>query len=1156
MGAIRNKSLNFWKLIVIVLVYLNLPAFSQEVGLPFVRNYLPKEYNNVPQIFAITSDSQGIVYFGAFDAVIEYDGMKWNSISTPNKSIVYSLDVDANDRVYVGSYNEFGYIQANRTGKKEFISLTHLVQKNDSNFGSIRLMKVFGDKVYFVTYNAVFEYKALPSSKIITYYPQKGNQWYGLLTHNGNVYVNESNRGLVCLKNGKTELVNDFYKDKSFGKTCNISKDTVLIPMQQNGVFLLNSVVDQPLLMPVQQSDYLQNNILYSCAPLPNQNMAIGSIEKGLIVISKEGNTRQIFNEKTLLQNNAILHVHNSQNNNLWMGLDNGISKSDVIPVWSYWDKNAGLKGVIVDIVRFENNIYVASTNGLFCIENNQPVEIQGIPAGACLVLLKHKHINNRTSLLAGTENGLYEIVGNKAKAIYTDKEVLKLYAPPSNPQWLLACREQDCSSFYFSNGSWNYKGIMQGVQGDISSIEEDDNRDIWIGVYFIGVYKVSPDYNNITKPKKVILYNMKDGLPSDDEIYPFRLDDKIVFGTQKGIYIQNPQTNRFEPYCALGKRFCNCEQDIRVIQKTKQGRIWISPSENKRADIGYLKPNDKAGYDWIYKPFRRIPQTLITCIYPEENGVVWIGGGEGLFRYDEKQDIKNYDAEFNTLIRKVTIGHDSVVYYGGTANSIQLNYKYNTVKFEFAAPFFDDESKTLYSYQLVGFEDNWSDWSNEGNAVYTNLYEGNYNFMVKAKNLYDKESVVATFQITILPPLHRTWWAYSIYAIVVALLIYGIVKWNTRRLRKEKEHLEGVIKQRTKEITERNIALERQKNEIAEKNAELEAQKAEIETQTEELQTQADILKSTNDKLVELDRFKEGMTGMIVHDLKNPLYVLINGSSEPETTLAGKQMLNMVLNILDVQKFESAQMRIQPVNFSLNNCLTEALQQVKLLYFRKSITVVNNLSVNLTIKGDYELINRVFINLLTNAIKFTPNNGKITIHENLPDDGFGDFIKISISDTGKGIPEDKLNTIFSKFAQAEAVSSGGIRSTGLGLAFCKLAIEAHNGQIGVDSVLGKGSSFWFLLPKGDSSVTVIELGEQLNEVVGQQGFALSVDDHKYLSLFIKELKEFTVYEYSDIDEILQRIDSINLNVETWKSEVKNALKTCNVDKYNELLNL
>jgi len=336
----------------------------------------------------------------------------------------------------------------------------------------------------------------------------------------------------------------------------------------------------------------------------------------------------------------------------------------------------------------------------------------------------------------------------------------------------------------------------------------------------------------------------------------------------------------------------------------------------------------------------------------------------------------------------------------------------------------------------------------------------------------------------------------------------------------------------------------------------------------TEKIKVQAEELKASNEKLIELGQFKEGMTGMIVHDLKNPLNTILSISKEPETRQAGNQMLNMVLNILDIQKFESAQMKIYPTEFLLNLCITGALKQVKLLCEKKSIVIENTILNDVAVKGDFDLINRVFINLLTNAIKYTPNNGRIkltaddklinaendlTLHDykNI-DNTVSSFLMIKIIDNGQGINPEKINTVFDKYSQAEVKSSGNVRSTGLGLTFCKMAVEAHGGKIGVYSKLEKGSTFWFLLPKGN----LHDFEIKPYEIEQKESFVLKDEDKIYLSAFKNQLIGYSVYEFSDVNIILKNIEHKNISIVHWKMEVENALRACNEEKYAELIGI
>jgi signal transduction histidine kinase len=325
------------------------------------------------------------------------------------------------------------------------------------------------------------------------------------------------------------------------------------------------------------------------------------------------------------------------------------------------------------------------------------------------------------------------------------------------------------------------------------------------------------------------------------------------------------------------------------------------------------------------------------------------------------------------------------------------------------------------------------------------------------------------------------------------------------------------------------------------------------LQYQKQQIEEQAVKLSETNAKLIELDKFKEGMTGMIVHDLKNPLNAILGLSNEPATQQAGKQMLNMVLNILDVQKFENAAIKLNIGPYNTLKICNKALQQVKHLYERKSINLTVHIPEKLMIKADTEIMERIFINLFTNAIKYTPNNGNIKIEA----EKLGVFAKISVSDNGLGIPREYQNIVFDKFSQVEARDSGGVRSTGLGLTFCKLAVEAHGGNISLESEPEHGASFIFLVPLSETTEPVVDAIEniQVNEVPQNHILSLSANEIIQLSQYVVKLEKLSVYEYSKIKTVFEGFETNNSeNIEQWKNQLINAVKACNEVKYNELL--
>jgi len=366
-------------------------------------------------------------------------------------------------------------------------------------------------------------------------------------------------------------------------------------------------------------------------------------------------------------------------------------------------------------------------------------------------------------------------------------------------------------------------------------------------------------------------------------------------------------------------------------------------------------------------------------------------------------------------------------------------------------------------------------------------------------------------------------------------------------------------IKQAEIAIKQQNEKIQAHEEELEAFNEELTCTNEELHYQREEILEQAEQLKKQNERLREMDEFKQGMTSMIVHDLKNPLNLILNvaKSVNPERQIqimqqSGRQMLNLVLNILDVNKYEGSSMIISAEELPLARLLRNASDQVQFLCEQKGITVFDKVEAGVVVKADGEVIERVLVNLLTNAVKFTPCGGAVTISIHiLPDSR----VRIEVTDTGEGIAEDKMHLVFQRFGQIVAKKSGAVKSTGLGLAFCKMAAEAHGGEIGVRSEVGQGATFWFTLLLADAKQVELPAEEEAEEKKAEM-LTFTAEEVKVLEPFIRQLKAFTVYETDDIEEILTQMkQNSSESIQKWVRRVEKSMTSLNQTLFSELLN-
>jgi len=1117
---------------VLSIFILFLIAGSLFAQTPFIRNYTPEESNSGTQNWSIVQDQQGIMYFANKGGVLEYDGINWRTIET--RSSVLSLCIDSSNCIYVGLDNEFGYLHPDSTGLLQYKSLKPKFPKEYQDFNSVRYIESVEGKIILWTVNKIFVYQNDSVSLLMS-----GDEFSYSHVVRGKYYFAEKKKGLMYLEGDSLLQIPGSEQFSKINPRVMLpyGDDEILIFTNNSGIEIFNPKKSPCLWKPDgfdTVSKLLIKNNANNGVKLPNEHFAISTKAGGIFVFDKHGKIHNHYNKQNGLQSNTSYCLFTDLNGQLWAALQNGISLiMNNIPFVNYTDKN-GLDGAVYSVQKFKNKLYVGTSNNLYVQNKKNKFESIEGTAGQNFFLLQA----NGKLLLGNNPNGLSEINSNQ---VVQQSEALKISAPylarrlRKFPNYIITLVwNKGLALIEYKNEQWVFKHFIKGFDKNARYIEEDVQGNFWINSNMeLYKFRINETLDSIISWQEFIAEQYQ--LP-ETAAEPFRLNDgEIIFGSEKGIYRYLADENYFEPH----PDFHMLSGQITYFKQDASGNIWFGEYKEGISEIGVLRSiNGK--YEMDKTPFLKFTDITIPndyALYPYSDSLVYIGTNKGLLEFHPKQ-IVNYDIPFNTLIRKIYV-KDSL-FYGGAANDsisnteniVKLKYEENDLFFHYSATFYEDSEKNLFSYRLIGSSDTiWSAWTNDYKKEYTNLNEGKYIFEVRSQNRYQKLGNKAAFTFEILPPWQRTLWAYALYGALAVILILIIVRLNSARLKRQNELLKQTVKERTADILE---------------------QKEELQTQADELQVQSKELQATNIKLIELDHFKEGMTGMIVHDLKNPLSTIIGLSKSQEIVQSGKQMLNMVLNILDVQKFEDAEVKLQLEDFSATGVINDSLKQVQLLLDRKSINTDLNINPKANFRIDAEIVNRVMVNILTNAIKYTPNNGSVTI--TAEPEVESDFVKVSIIDTGEGIPKDKLAFVFDKFSQVEAKKSGGVASTGLGLTFCKLAIEAHNGEIGVESVIEKGTTFWFLLPKAKSSDIEIEDTTTEEDETAKE---LLDSDIIYLNPFIVSLKTFTVYEFSDIITILNKIESNeNSAIQYWKTDLENAVRACNEEKYNEVLKL
>jgi len=441
-----------------------------------------------------------------------------------------------------------------------------------------------------------------------------------------------------------------------------------------------------------------------------------------------------------------------------------------------------------------------------------------------------------------------------------------------------------------------------------------------------------------------------------------------------------------------------------------------------------------------------------LRACYVSDDGEVFLGGMNGFNSFYPGLIRDNpYIPEIMITACYKSVKDGKVYLDFSKDQEVVLNYSDQAFAIDFVALEFTNPDKNQYAYKLEGLSNDWINIGNRRFVPFSNLSPGEYIFRVKGSNNDGKwNEKGSTLKIVILPPWWRSWWAWTAYIVIILGILMIYIRIRERKLVQERNLLE-------KKVQERTLQIENKNQEILQKN---------------------ETLNLLNSELKALNQTKDKFFSIIAHDLRNPFNSIIGLSdiillkpenSDSEKTRrtifdireSSKHAYDLLQNLLIWARSQTGNLEFKPVNLDLTERIQENLDLVKGQAARKNITLTTENTYSVKIIGDVQMIDTILRNLLTNAIKFTPRDGQVTVSiEKL----LG-FVSILVRDNGIGIAPEILSQLFQVELKQTRRGTEKERGTGLGLILCKEFIEKHGGSIAIESEPGKGSCFKITLP-------------------------------------------------------------------------------------------
>lgn len=643
-----------------------------------------------------------------------------------------------------------------------------------------------------------------------------------------------------------------------------------------------------------------------------------------------------------------------------------------------------------------------------------------------------------------------------------------------------------------------------------INVIYEDRERVLWLGTSKGILNKFNPLME--TFEHYPLLRNEQ--LTTGDHIVKSILEPEIHgenilwLATNNGLIKFNKVTGHIEIFNKASGLPSNT---LHGILEDKRGNLWISSNKGLIFfDPITLNVRNYTAEDGLQS------DEFNECAYFKSNkGIMYFGGINGIswFNPDQMKD-NPYDAVpvitsfslFNKPVRPCDTIDQRVLLHADISlvENIILTHKDRIFSLEFSTLNYVSSKKNQFRYLLEGFEDvpNTVDASKRF-ATYTNLPTGDYIFKVWATNSDGKWSPEpAILKITMLPPLWERLWFKLMVVFIILLLFFTILRLRISLLKKQQKHLQTVVEEQTLDLKQVNRQLKDQQELIIKSKEEIALQRDNLKVQNEMLARQKDEIESMAQKIHQTDELKLRFFTNISHELRTPLTLIVGptenllAANSYDDTLKvkdklylifknGKRLFRLINQLLEIRKIETGSLKLK-------------VREDDLVIFLLGITELfgglarkNNINFSfitefesLNAFFDADIIEKVVFNLLSNAFNHTPFGGAITVFLETVDQHDKSFVKISISDTGKGIHEKHLPYIFDRFYQVSSKSETGQISSGIGLSLSKDLIDRHKGSILASSVYGKGATLEVLIPKGADAYDDSEKADEFDPAV------------------------------------------------------------------------
>ncbi len=792
-------------------------AWTQEFT-PVVTQFNKKDYKAHHQNWSISYDDNGVMYFGNGNCLLSYDGTIWSKYNMPYNQTVRSVMAVGN-KIYVGSYEEFGYFEKMQDGRLIYHSLSKLLDGYQMQNDEIWKIIQYGDKIIFQAFTSYFifdgnEIKAHKTVSICHFFCKSM----------GKIYTYTDRFGLCTIDCETAELTKiNCPFDSPLVSIVEKKDGCAYFVTYSNGIFLYDGKefskfetdVDKGLeTWQVNRADLSQDG-----------NLIVGTLLNGAICINADGNAIWTVNTSNILQSNTVLGIKTDASGNIWVALDSGIALIPADNSMMYISSLDPGIGTIYTAYYNAPYLYMGTGQGLYralLSENFTKIsDIEIIPEIRGNVW-DISEFDSQVFISTNTETFELSDNGQVKEVSETDGGMCFANGKIAGKEVLVQGTYTKLCIYVKEKGRWIFSHSVDDFINPINTVVIDYSGTIWAGHMHHGLYAInlSKDLKTIDTCKYYESLNKDEHLP----IWTYLVNERVVFADTKSIYTYDDIKKEIIPYKELNSKLGHFKNAYRVC-RSGYGSYWFI-NDYEAAKINLEQEETSYFSDLVvFSLFSSHTADMYQNIIPIAEGtdLFTLENSIALYRSEDKGS-RNKSRLFIKELRISNASESSDSLLSPDAARIRIPYKYRNLDFTMSCPRYAPVNGVSLSHILEGADNAWTKEELSPYIKYRYLAPGNYVLRVKALTESGMLLDELSFEFKILKPFYRSLPAYIVYLIILAAIIYSIGLFYSNKA--TKNNLEKEIKFKSKELASTTLTLIRKNEALIQVRNELEKTK------------------------------------------------------------------------------------------------------------------------------------------------------------------------------------------------------------------------------------------------------------------------------------------------------------------------------------------